>query len=224
LTRSTSPGETESPQARLLYRGAEADIVGGTWRGLAAVYKVRRPFPYRLAELDITIRHQRTLHEAELAHSARKAGVHAPRLYYIDAPRTTLVMEYVEGQRLKELVSSAPEEEAGKLFGALGRDVARLHSAGITHGDLTTANVIVRDGELVFIDFGLSSHSSRLEDYAVDLRLIKETLVGAHSSISSMALERLFEGYSMEAGAKRTKAVMKQLRGIERRGRYARLS
>ncbi len=180
--------------------------------------------PYRLAELDISIRHQRTLHEAELVHSARKAGVCAPRLYYIDAPRTTLVMEYVEGERLKEFVSSAPQEEVGKLFHALGRDVARLHSAGITHGDLTTANVIIRDGELVFIDFGLSSHSSRLEDHAVDLRLIKETLVGAHSSISSMALERLFEGYSREAGVARMKAVVRQLRSIERRGRYARLS
>ena len=213
-----------SPQGRLLYRGAEADIVRGNWRGLAAVYKVRRPLPYRLAELDIAIRHQRTLHEAELAHSARKAGVSVPRLYYIDAPNTTLVMEYVEGKRLKELVSSAPDTVAGKLFGELGRDVARLHSAGIMHGDLTTANVIVRDGELVFIDFGLSGHSSRLEDHAVDLRLIKETLVGAHSSMASMALERLFEGYSREAGAKRTKAAMKQLKSIERRGRYARLS
>ena len=224
MTQSTSPGETESPQGRLLYQGAEADIVSGTWRGLAAVYKIRRPFPYRLAELDIAIRHQRTFHEAELAHSAKKAGVRAPMLYYIDVPRTTLVMEYVKGQRLKELVSSAPEEEVGKLFSALGRDVARLHSAGIMHGDLTTANVIVRDGELVFIDFGLSSHSSRLEDHAVDLRLIKETLVGAHSSISSVALERLFEGYSTEAGTKQTKAVMRQLKSIERRGRYARLS
>jgi TP53 regulating kinase-like protein len=224
LTRSISPGETESPRGRLLYRGAEADIVCGTWQGLAAIYKVRRPLPYRLAELDIAIRHQRTLHEAELAHSARKAGVCAPRLYFIDASSTTLVMEYVGGERLKELLSSASEEEVGKLFCALGRDVARLHCAGITHGDLTTANVIIRDGELVFVDFGLSNHSSRLEDQAVDLRLIKETLVGAHSSISSMALERLFEGYSGEAGAKRMRAVMRQLKNIERRGRYARLS
>jgi TP53 regulating kinase-like protein len=188
------------------------------------VYKVRRPLPYRLAELDVTIRRQRTIHEAELVHSARKAGVRVPRLYCIDVPRTTLVMEYVKGERLKELVSSAPEEEAGNLFRELGRDAARLHSAGITHGDITTANVIVRDGELVFIDFGLSAHTSRLEDHAVDLRLIKETLIGAHPEVSSMALERLFEGYSGEAGATRTRAVIRQLGSIERRGRYARLS
>ncbi len=224
MTQSTSSGEAESVRGRLIYRGAEADIIGGTWRGLAAVYKVRKPLPYRLAELDNAIRRQRTLHEAELIHSARKAGVGTPRLYYIDVPRTTLIMEYVGGVRLKELVSSASEEIAGDLFRGLGRDAARLHSAGITHGDLTTANVIIRGGELVFIDFGLSSHSSRLEDHAVDIRLIKETLVGAHPSIASVALERLFEGYSDEAGVSRMKAVARQLRSIERRGRYARLA
>ena len=188
------------------------------------MYKVRKPLTYRLAELDVSIRRQRTIHEAELTHSARKAGVCVPWLYYVDAARTTLVMEYVEGERLKELVSKVPKNVFGKLFKAMGRDAARLHSAGIVHGDLTTANVIVRDGALVFIDFGLSAHSLGIEDHAVDLRLIKETLVGAHPSISSMALDQLFEGYSDEVGANRTKSVAKQLRGIERRGRYARVT
>jgi len=224
LTQSISPGEAESARGRLIYRGAEADIIRGRWRGLPAVYKVRKPLPYRLAELDVAIRRLRTLHEAELIHSARKAGVGAPRLYYVDTPRTTLVMEYVEGTRLKELVSSAPRKVAGDLFHGLGRSAARLHSSGITHGDLTTANVIVRGGELYLIDFGLASHSSRLEDHAVDLRLIKETLVGAHPSIASMALERLFEGYSDVAGVNSMKAVARQLRSIERRGRYARVA
>jgi len=58
----------------------------------------------------------------------------------------------------------------------------------------------------------------------VDLRLIKETLVGAHSSIASMAMESFFEGYREKAGGARTKAVARQLRSIERRGRYARLA
>jgi len=84
--------------------------------------------------------------------------------------------------------------------------------------------VIVRDGGLVFIDFGLSYHSSKLEDHAVDLRLIKETLVGAHPSIATVAFARLLVGYADEAGERRTKEVTRQLRSIERRGRYARLA
>lgn len=224
LIQSISCGETKSRRGRLLYRGAEADIVKGRWRCLPAIYKVRRPLAYRLPDLDIILRLQRTLHEAELIHSSRRAGVCVPRLYYVDAPHTTLVMEYVEGIRMKEFVNSAPKEDVGQLFFALGGDAARLHSVGISHGDLTTANLIIRDGKLVFIDFGLSNHSSRLEDQAVDLRLVKETLVGAHHPIASMALERLFEGYSHEVGAKQTEAVTRRLKSIERRGRYARIS
>lgn len=221
---STYSGETESAQGELIYRGAEADIVRSLWMGLPAIFKVRKRLPYRLGALDVALRRQRTVHEADLIHSARRAGVCAPRLYFVDPPRTTLVMEYVDGTRLKEFVAMARASEVGDLFKGLGREVAKLHSAAITHGDLTTANVILRNGELVFIDFGLSSHSTRLEDHAVDLRLIKETLVGAHSSIASMALERFFNGYHEVAGPVRTRAVERQLKSIERRGRYARLA
>jgi len=224
LTQSTSLGETESPPGEPLYKGAEADIIHGAWRGLSAIYKVRRPLPYRLSVLDTSIRRQRTIREAELLRSARKAGVITPWLYYVDIPRSTLVMECIQGVRLRELVSQGEREFVNQFFLVLGRDIARLHRAGIVHGDLTTANVIVRDGGLVLIDFGLSTHSTRLEDQAVDLRLIKETLVGAHHTIASLALQQLFAGYSSVVGQERTFAVSKQLSNIERRGRYARVS
>lgn len=224
MTQSTYSGGTEEPRGELIYRGAEADILRGAWMGLPAVYKVREALPYRLAALDAAIRRQRTIREAEILHSAREAGVAVPMIYYVDAPRTTLVMEFVEGKRLKELVAAAPPGEAASMFLGLGRDVARLHGAGITHGDLTTANVIVRGGDLVFIDFGLAGHSLKLEDHAVDLRLIKETLVGAHPAVAAAALERLFEGYGEVAGSLRAKSVIRQLRSIERRGRYARVA
>ena len=147
----------------------------------------------------------------------------SPHLYFVDVPEAVLVMEFIRGERLKDLIPSAPIEETAALFELLGRKIAKLHAAGITHGDLTTANILKRDGGLVFVDFGLSLHSARLEDHAVDLRLAKETLVGAHSEVSSLALESLTSGYSAESGANRARAVMKQLRSIERRGRYARL-
>lgn len=222
MIQSTSPGEAER-QGRLLYRGAEADLVRGRWQGLDAVFKLRKPLPYRLPALDDAIRRQRTLHEAEMLHAAKKAGVLAPHLFFVDAAGATLIMEFVQGERLKDLVSVASRDVVVEQFVLLGRDTSRLHSSGIMHGDLTTANVISWHGRLVFLDFGLSIHSSRLEDHAVDLRLIKETLVGAHPRISSVALEGLLDGYSKEAGASRSRAVFKQLRSIERRGRYARL-
>jgi TP53 regulating kinase and related kinases len=197
-------------------------VIRAEWQGLDAVYKVRKPLPYRHPALDESIRRQRTLHEAEMLHSSKDSGVSTPQLYFVDPKSSTIVMEYVPGRRLKDRVSEVPKREGEKIFFILGADVARLHSTGIVHGDVTTANVVSKDSELVFLDFGLSIHSTRVEDYAVDLRLIKETLTGAHPK-ASYAMESIVEGYTEQVGASRSKAVLRQLRGIERRGRYARL-
>lgn len=221
---STSPGGADYSIGRLLYRGAEADVVRGVWQGLDAVFKVRKPLTYRLPVLDDAIRRQRTLREADMIHQAKRAGVSAPFLFYVDAPAATLVMEYIRGDRVKDLVGSLAAEETEDIFLEFGRNVGRLHAAGIMHGDLTTANVVRRAAELVFIDFGLSVRTARLEDHAVDLRLIKETLVGAHPDVAEAALEALHRGYQGVVGPGRSRAAFKQLRNIERRGRYARVT
>ncbi len=221
---STSHGASEYTRGALLYRGAEADVIRGDWHGLDAVFKVRKPLTYRLQVLDESIRRQRTVHEAEMVHLSRRAGVPSPFLYNVDVPNSTLVMEYIEGERVKDQLGSISENELSRIFLEFGRDVARLHSAGIMHGDLTTANVVRRGRRLVFIDFGLSIRTARLEDHAVDLRLIKETLVGAHFGVAASALEALYRGYAEVVGPARSRAALRQLRSIERRGRYARVA
>ena len=214
---------TEYGKGDLLYRGAEADVIRGDWQGLDAVFKVRKPLRYRLPVLDDAIRRQRTVHEAEMIHLSKSAGVFSPYLYFLDIPASTLVMEFIKGDRVKDLVGAIPKRKLEAIFNEFGGDAARLHSAGIMHGDLTTANVVWRKGELIFIDFGLSIRTSRLEDHAVDIRLIKETLVGAHPEVAAAAMEALNRGYESVVGAPRSRAVLKQLRSIERRGRYARV-
>jgi TP53 regulating kinase and related kinases len=223
LTESTSPGVSEDPPGELLYRGAEADVIRGEWQGLDAVYKIRKPLRYRLPVLDREIRRQRTLHEAEMVHQAKKAGVPAPYLYFVDPKASTLVMEYVNGTRLKDLVDSGVDDLGG-VFREFGRHVGVLHKGGIMHGDLTTANVVRRGRTLVFIDFGLSIRTERVEDHAVDLRLIKETLAGAHPSAAVAAMESLSKGYAEVLGPSRSRSVLRQLLSIERRGRYARVA
>ena len=219
---STSSGDPDMQVGRLLYRGAEADVSKGKWHGLDAVYKVRKPLKYRLPELDTSVRRQRTLHEAQMLHSAKDAGVMTPHLYDLNPSKWTLVMEFIDGHRLKDLADSR-SSRVSPLFEDLGRAAAQLHSAGIMHGDLTTANLINRGDDLVFLDFGLSFHSARTEDHAVDLRLIKETITGAHPAVSEIAMQSLLRGYSHEAGESTSRKVMKQLASIERRGRYARV-
>ena len=199
-------------------------MILGEWQGLEAVFKVRKPLTYRLKILDDAIRRQRTVREAEMIHLAKKAGVSSPFLYNVDVASSTLVMEFVKGDRVKDLVPSLSKAQLEQVFSDFGQDVGRLHLSGIMHGDLTTANVVRRDGRLVFIDFGLSIRTSRLEDRAVDLRLIKETLVGAHPDSSTTALVALNDGYASVVGQAQSRAVLKQLLNIERRGRYARVT
>jgi len=223
LIPSISLGETEGPPGRLLYKGAEADVFLGTWAGIPAVYKIRKKMEYRLDALDSVLRTQRTIHEANMLASAKAAGVEAPFVYFLSPGRATLVMEYIAGTRMKDAIADGETRETTGLFRKLGSSVARLHGAGIMHGDLTTANVIVRSGSLVFLDFGLSVHSTRVEDHAVDMRLIKETITGAHAPVAGVAIEALFEGYREVSGDEGAKSVLRQLKAIERRGRYARV-
>ena len=205
----------------LIYRGAEADLMLGEWAGTPAVYKFRKALPYRLPELDKTIRSQRTVHEAQMIHQARRAGVRTPYLYFVGQAEALLVMEHLSGERLKQSLDR--NRESLSEMASFGKVVGLLHRAGIMHGDLTTSNVIVNQGRLVLIDFGLSVFSQKVEDHAVDLRLIKETLNGAQSAISIRAFALLLEGYGDTVGGARLAAVRRKLAEIERRGRYARV-
>jgi TP53 regulating kinase and related kinases len=216
---------TGGPEVKLVYRGAEADVYKGDWCGHAAIYKMRKPLLYRLPELDRLIRSQRTVHEAQMIHQTKRAGVSAPHLYYLSPDEALLVMEYLEGERLKTVLLEAglSNKRVRALGGEFGRSIARLHAAGIMHGDLTTSNVIVDGGSLSLIDFGLAVHSQRLEDHAVDLRLIKETLTGAHNDVSKAFMRSLLAGYSSVLGRARAEAATRKLAEIERRGRYARV-
>jgi len=54
------PTPLEVGRLKLVYRGAEADIYSGDWSGEPAVFKFRKPLPYRLPELDAEIRGQRS--------------------------------------------------------------------------------------------------------------------------------------------------------------------
>jgi TP53 regulating kinase and related kinases len=207
---------------KLVYRGAEADIFSDEWAGEKAIFKFRKPLPYRHPELDAEIRAQRTVHEAEILHDAKSSGVSTPSLYYVSQRESLIVMQEIEGTRLKSFLES-PGGDRARVSTGFGVAVGRLHLGGIMHGDLTTSNVLVEGGGVHLIDFGLATHSTKVEDHAVDLRLIKETLIGAHSEIAARVMSYFVKGYTSEVGEARARMVGKKLLEIERRGRYARL-
>jgi TP53 regulating kinase-like protein len=207
---------------KLVYRGAEADIFSDEWAGEKAIFKFRKPLPYRHPELDAEIRAQRTIREAEILHDAKSSGVRTPSLYYVSQKESLIVMQEIEGTRLKTFLDS-PGGDRARVSTEFGIAVGRLHLGGIMHGDLTTSNVLLDDGGVRLIDFGLATHSIRVEDHAVDLRLIKETLNGAHAEIAARVMSSFVKGYAREVGEARARTVSRKLLEIERRGRYARL-
>jgi TP53 regulating kinase-like protein len=204
---------------QLLKKGAEADIYYiAEWCGRPAVAKVRNPKPYRHHALDLSIRRQRTVHEAGFLSAAKSAGVSAPFVYFVDPMNAEIIMEHVQGVPAREILTP-------KLCFEIGSYAAMLHLFGIVHGDLTTSNFLVgcADRRLVVLDFGLSYYSERTEDMAVDVRLIKEVFTSAHISVRGSFLN-FIRGYESVAGNKKTAKILANVKEIEQRGRYARMA
>jgi Kae1-associated kinase Bud32 len=217
------PADTTAGELSLLHRGAEADLYLGKWGEEKAVFKIRNPLPYRLSIIDFQIRTQRTVREAEIISEAKRAGVRTPYLYFVDKKNATIIMECVKGEKLKDCAEAFTRQGLHEAFKRVGESIAKLHLAGIIHGDLTTSNMLWNGTHVAIVDFGLSVRSTRLEDRAVDLRLVKETLAGAHAHIFPLAFSSLLDGYRMIAGKSREAETLGKLGEIERRGRYARV-
>jgi TP53 regulating kinase-like protein len=147
--------------------------------------------------------------------AAKSAGVMSPFVYFVDPARAEIMMEFVEGQNVRDAIT--PD-----LCHEMGRYAAMLHASNIIHGDLTTSNFIAGK-RLALLDFGLSYYSERMEDMATDIRLIKEVFTSAHIA-TKKAFPRFMEGYASVAGEKKAGKILENVKEIEQRGRYARIT
>ena len=182
------------------------------------VTKRREPKTYRHPELDERLRRERTRIEARLTSLARREGVPTPVLSDIDGRESRLELEYVGREDLRTALSPERVRE-------VSRHLARLHRAGFVHGDLTTRNVRVgradrdhdHDGpsRTYLIDFGLGYHTDHVEDYAMDLHVFDQSLVG--TAADPDPLRQAFREAYRAVG---DEAVLARLREVEGRGRY----
>ncbi|MEM5814460.1 MAG: KEOPS complex kinase/ATPase Bud32 [Candidatus Aenigmatarchaeota archaeon] len=204
----------------IIARGAEAVLYRDVYDGRPALVKERVKKSYRIPQLDIRLRIERTRTEARLLNEAGRAGVAVPAVLRVDEKNAKITMEYVDGKRLKELLNSTDEKSRKELAGLIGISVAKLHSHNIIHGDLTTSNMIRHDDKLFFIDFGLGFFSGRAEDMGTDLAVLHEAVRSTHFEHLNTLWGIIVKSYSASfAGAEK---ALKALEDIEKRGRYVR--
>ena len=205
----------------LIKKGAEANLYLENWHGKKVIIKERIPKKYRLPVLDERIRTYRTVHEPQLMHEAKKAGVPTPTIYMVDLAKKSIIMEYVEGKQVKRILNQLSAKERIKLCRKIGILIGRLHKNGIIHGDLTTSNMILTpNGKIYFVDFGLGEFSKELEARGVDLHLMKRALQSTHYLFAEESFNAVLEGYAEAVGEVEAKKVLEKIREIELRGRY----
>jgi N6-L-threonylcarbamoyladenine synthase/protein kinase Bud32 len=207
-------------------RGAEAVVEVGEER----VTKRRVPKAYRHPDLDERLRATRTRSEARLTARARRLGVPAPVVLDVDPVEATITFTNVGDRDLQADLRPAYLERVGE-------HLATLHADGIVHGDPTTRNVRIVDDavdhaggdgavrnagrgtpdavEVALIDFGLGFDSAHVEDQAMDLHVLEQSLAGTAADPTTL-LTALEDGYRASGDA----AVLDRLREIEGRGRY----
>ncbi len=212
-TMSEPSSRSFKTAARILRRmeilgsGAEATIYLETARGKRQVIKDRVRKTYRLPQLDDELRKTRTRREANIL---RKLPLPGPKLIDSDG-KERIVMEFIDGTQAKLLL-----DKEVKLARTIGAQLARMHDAGIIHGDLTTSNMLVKDNTLYFIDFGLSFTSKEPEHKAVDIHLFRQALESKHYRVHERAFQEFLAGYRESRHADE---VLARLAVVERRGR-----
>lgn len=204
---------------KLLKKGAEADIYFTSWGGSEAVLKIRKAKSYRNPLLDLKLRKQRTIRESQMISKSKSIGIPSPLVYFVNLKDFSIIMQKIQGTPVHDL----PEHRIVTLSKEIGRLAGTMHKNGIMHGDLTTSNFVYFNNVVYALDFGLSQATSRPEDHAVDLRLIKEILNSAHARIMEPSWKRLVAGYKSAVGVQYCTMVLNLVSLIESRGRYAKV-
>lgn len=201
----------------IIRRGAEAEIRRGTWMDRKVIIKSRVVKGYRHAQLDSELRASRTRKEARLIQEARRLGVPTPVIYDIDLPNAEIVMQEIVGERVKDILAKSTKEEARRICKEIGRLAAVLHRGGMVHGDLTTSNMILMDKRIWLIDFSLGGKGATLEEMGVDLHLLREAFLSAHSEIFEI-FQEVLDSYAEHFDD--AELVFRKVKDIESRGRY----
>ncbi|CAO1636180.1 unnamed protein product [Sympodiomycopsis kandeliae] len=130
--------------------------------------KYRFPKHYRHPHLSQSITIQRTVSEVRALVRCARRGVNVPGVNLVDEKSGIIGLEWIEGQSVRELLGGGVEDdqvaedsaqtaseaseqaqlndtEQEKLMSLIGYQLAKMHSADVIHGDLTTSNMMMRN-------------------------------------------------------------------------------
>jgi serine/threonine-protein kinase len=167
-------------------RGGMASVYRATDERLdrSVAVKVMQP---ALAESDDFVR--RFIREAQSA--ARLSHPHVVNVFDQgrDGEIVFLVMEYVEGRNLRDVLRAAGRLTPGQALGVLepiAAAVAAAHRAGIVHRDMKPENVLMAtDGRIKVADFGLAR---AIESSSITMT--QGQLIGSPAYLAPEQLER----------------------------------
>ena len=207
--------------SQMIHQGAEATVFSGYWMGEKAIFKKRNHRSYRHPDLDRRLTRQRLSVEVRVLRKLHSTTVPSPSLFDVDIDEGWIILSEVEGVTLYEsLLNGESNIEQIEKFGGL---IRQLHELGISHGDLTTHNVMINDeGELTLIDFGLSKISPEIEHLGLDLQVLHECLNASHYEENG-AIESMIDGYlsnSSDDTAPSGPDVIERFNSIRGRVRY----
>ncbi len=192
----------------IIAKGAEATI----FLEKGKIIKHRIAKGYRHPAIDSSLRKSRTRKEAKLLEKAQKI-ISVPKLLKQEV--FSIEIEYIDGDKLSEKLSSYPIKKQLGIMKQLGEEVSKLHEHDLIHGDLTTSNTILKDNKVYIIDFGLGFISKKIEDKAVDLHLIRQALEAKHFQNFQDLYQSFLQGYKWP----RSDEVLERLKQVESRGR-----
>ncbi len=197
---------------KLIGHGAEAKV----YDTKNSVLKTRIKKSYRHELIDKRLRKIRTRSESKLLTKALSYGINVPRVLNSDDKKIILEMEKIEGRKVRDIFDNLDENLKKNICKEIGKTIKKLHQNDLIHGDLTTSNMIWND-KLILIDFGLGKVSSRIEDKAVDIHLLKECFKSKHHTHWKTYWKVFKKNYAIEDS-------FNQLNKVEARTRYNRIS
>ena len=203
---------------KVIYQGAEAKICRSEYMGFDVVQKRRISKSYRIKNIDNRLISYRTKEEAKLMIEVRNYGISVPVIYDVNLENGIITMEFLDGKRIKDILNKISDRERNQICKKIGESIAKFHNNDIIHGDITTSNMILLDGKIHFIDFGLGEKNPEIEAKGVDLHVLMEAIESTHSQYSK-CFDYVLEGYKNEL-KEDANLVIRKIEEIVKRGRY----